>query len=153
MALKYKPTCGLIQPAYGVNAALPFAAMPKKAGRPPKPPDPKRGIFKVLSDNVTALLEHRMRVDDSSHTEAMHDIAKKAGVSPSTVQRAYNGRVATGIDTLEGIAKATKIEPADLLIEGACKKIMNTRMRSSSPGDTEREFPDDARTLHGTRRQ
>lgn len=157
MDAEYKPTCGLMQPTSGNVTAVAFSAMAKKAGRPPKPPDPQPGIYTVLSENVVALLEEWMLKHECSMTEAMKGMAEAARADPplsrNSIQRAYYGRVDTGLSTLVKIAKAGKVRAADLLIEGECQRITDTRMSRSSSSKVAELPVDDARELHRHRRQ
>lgn len=130
--------------------------MPKRPGRPPLSKDPKGGrgsIYWVLSDNIGALLEFRMRLNEQSMTDAAKDAAGKT-MSANTLIRAYGGRNDTGIETLAKIAKLFGVRAADLLIDGECRRIMDARMlRPSSKSDSPTASLDDERSLHGRRGQ
>lgn len=151
MDAEYKPTVGLIQPTNGEIPAIAFRQMPKRPGRPRLDRDPKKGIYRVLSDNIDALLDYRMRMKEQSMTDAAKEAAANTSISPNTIIRAYGGRNDTGIETLEKIAKIFSVRPADLLIDGECRKIMDKRMRSSSEEDSDIRTLDDGRSLHGLR--
>lgn len=150
MDADYKPALGFKQPTSGEIQAIAFVQMRKRPGRPRLDRDPKRGIYRVLSDNIDALLDYRMRLNEQSMTDAAKDAAASASMSPNTIIRAYGGRNDTGIETLEKIAKIFRVRAADLLIDGQCRRIMDARMsRPSSEEDSSESSLDDARSLHG----
>lgn len=123
--------------------------MRKRPGRPPLARDPKPGIYRILSDNIEALLEVQMRLrDDQSMTDTVKEIVEGKKMSANTIIRAYGGRNDTGIETLDKIAKMFKVRAADLLTEGACRRIMIERTRASSPQDADGILNDDDRLLH-----
>jgi DNA-binding phage protein len=65
----------------------------------------------VFSKNVRHLMDERY---STSQNKPM-SLAKDAGISLSSVQRALSGETASNLDTLEAIAFALDVAPAELL--------------------------------------
>lgn len=62
-----------------------------------------------LARNIEALMDARLELDSQTK------IAEKAGVSQSTVGRAYRGEAGTRLETVEALASAFDLDPWQLL--------------------------------------
>lgn len=65
---------------------------------------------KVLGKNLTALMEVTPELDSNPK------MAKKTGMSASTIHRMRNGQVDATLRTLEKLAKPFKVQPWELLL-------------------------------------
>lgn len=68
-------------------------------------------IVQVVAENV----QHYM--DLNPDLQSGPKLKKKSGVSVGTVSRIINQQVATGIDTIEALARAFGCQPWELLVD------------------------------------
>jgi transcriptional regulator with XRE-family HTH domain len=71
-----------------------------------------RPLRKVLADNI------RRAMENSSDVKRQEDLEAKAGIGQSTVSRILRAEAATNIDAVEKIARALKVQPWELMVDG-----------------------------------
>lgn len=65
----------------------------------------------IAADNLARLMHARQELG------TLEKLEPKAGVGKSTIGRLKNGDVSVGVATLEGVARAFKLEPWQMLVE------------------------------------
>lgn len=83
-------------------------------GRKSKAQKPMPQIRSTLADNVRELRDARFAAQ-TTETERNKALAKAAGTSLSQIQRVLRKTSGIGIDGLEGLSRALKCRPQDLI--------------------------------------
>jgi len=99
---------GYLQPAVGSVWDLECKTMNGK----PKGPKYVSHMRKPVGDNVRALMERAFEMSSNKPRE----LAKRAGVSLSTVQRVISGEIGPSLDILEQLATALDVSTYQLVL-------------------------------------
>ena len=116
-----RPIFGFMQPTVGSCTAISFQRM-KGRRKSPKIPGLLRS---VVANNVRRLMRDKYAQRDNMPMA----LAKDAGTSLSTIQRILVGDHGASIDTLEGVARAFRIEPYQLLLQDFTLRMVNRPAR------------------------
>lgn len=123
-----------------------FIQLTRKANHPPmgiqirqdvgmKTPPTKSSLRMILARKL------RWYMDHYPHVDKQEKVAKRAGISQSSVNRVLSGKVDTQMRVVESLANAIGISPTDLLIDDAndASVIHYDRVRYAQLPETEKK--------------